>query len=371
MTAFQLTGDNKGQTLVVLYEDGGTATVPESHPKFKEILDLVRTKSGEDEDIKLLVNTLHEIGQRLSTVTERISVAPYGVFFDGDPLRGELADFLLELFNEGRTQDFTSVANFLEKAATNPSIESIDALYKWITNGDLVITPTGDFVAYKGVQVNSKGESQSINSGTAFVNGEIFVGHIPNPDGAVISMPRSKVNANNGVGCSTGLHAGTYSYASMFGQGRLLLVQINPRDVVSVPNDSSFQKLRVSRYTVVSHIENRLTSRLYGEYEEEETPVKSDGDFEDDTNLAEAESEPETSCCDLCDEDDDNCVVGDVESCDYKDEEAESDTAYDEPEDPERYEEDEWTLRDDESVTSKDEKSSGIKSAFRRFLTGE
>lgn len=361
MTTFQLTGDDKGQTLVIVYEDQDIVTVPDTHKNFDAIIDLWRSKDYEEEDIRKLVNNMHEIGKRLSAITERVSVAPYGVFFDGDPLRGELADFLLEMYNEERIEDFTAIANFLEKAATNPSIESIDALYQWITNGDLVITPSGDFVAYKGVKVGAGGQSMSITSGSAFVNGILHNGCIPNPDGAIITMPRSEVNDNGNVGCSTGLHAGTYSYASGFSQGRLLIVQINPRDVVSVPNDCSFQKLRVSRYTVLSHIEEKLSSRLYENDEEDEELPQSDGDFVDNTNLAEAEPEPETSSCDLCDESDDNCVVGDVESCDYKDEEAVPDTAS----------EDSWTLRDEEAVVSKEQKPSGLKSAFTRFIKGE
>lgn len=351
MTSFQLTGDDKGQTLVVVYDDGDTVTVPDSHKNFDAIIDLWRSKDYEEEDIRKLVNNLHEIGKRLSAITERVSVAPYGVFFDGDPLRGELADFLLDMYNDERIEDFTAVANFLEKAATNPSIESIDALYQWITNGDLVITPNGDFVAYKGVKVGAGGQSMSITSGSAFVNGILHNGCIPNPDGGIITMPRSEVNANGNVGCSTGLHAGTYAYAKSFAQGRLLIVQINPRDVVSVPNDCYFQKLRVSRYTVLSHIEAKLESRIYGATED-------DGDFEDDSNLAE-ENNSEEASCDICDETEDNCVVGDPENCDYKDEPAES-----EGENP-------WTLTKEETVAPQEDKSSSLKTAFTKFIKGQ
>lgn len=356
MTTFQLTGDDKGQTLVIVYEDQDIVTVPDTHKNFDAIIDLWRSKDYEEEDIRKLVNNMHEIGKRLSAITERVSVAPYGVFFDGDPLRGELADFLLEMYNEERIEDFTAVANFLEKAATNPSIESIDALYQWITNGDLVITPNGDFVAYKGVKVGAGGQSMSITSGSAFVNGILHNGCIPNPDGAIITMPRSEVNANGSVGCSTGLHAGTYDYASGFAQGRLLIVQINPRDVVSVPNDCSFQKLRVSRYTVLSHIENKLESRLYNIEED-------DGDFVDDSNLSE-ENEVEDSNCGLCDESEENCLVGDPETCDYKDQEKEEDTVLPNNVNP-------WTLTKEETVTRREEKPSGLKSAFNRFIKGD
>ncbi len=72
-------------------------------------------------------------------------------------------------------------------------------------------------------------------------------------------MPRSKVDDDTSAGCSTGLHAGTYRYASGFAQGRLLTVEINPRDVVSVPTDSDYQKIRTCRYTVVGVTEVEYT----------------------------------------------------------------------------------------------------------------
>ena len=53
-----------------------------------------------------------------------------------------------------------------------------------------------------------------------------------------------------------GLHVGSYDYANGWaGQdGRLLMVEFDPQDAVSVPTDSNFQKLRVSKYKVVADI---------------------------------------------------------------------------------------------------------------------
>lgn len=263
MTHYKLSGDSKGESLVVIYEDDDPVTVPGTHPRFDDILTRLRSGNATDDEIANLVNSLLVVGKKLSVLSDRVSVAPYGVFFDGDPLRTELADVLLELLEEGNEEDLTAVAKFLENAAANNSLESVDAMYRWITNGDLAITPDGMFLAYKGVQVGKDGVSESITTGKALVDGEPFEGHIPNPDGAVISMPRTEVTADTSVACGPGLHAGTFSYANGFARGRLLLVEINPRDVVSVPSDSACQKLRVSRYKVVEHIEERLEKRVY------------------------------------------------------------------------------------------------------------
>lgn len=270
MTNYKLSGGEKGESLVVVYADDELASVPDSHPRFDEILTLLRTGKADDESVKALVNSLHVAGTKLAALTDRVSITSFGVFFDGDPLRSELAAVLTQLLEENKEDDLTAVAKFLENAAANQTMEGIDAMYRWITNGDLVLTKDGTFLAYKGVYFEGD-EITSITSGTAMVDGVVHEGRIPNPIGSVISMPRSEVTALTSVACGPGLHAGTYSYANGFGHGKLILVEINPRDVVSVPSDSSCQKLRVSKYKVIKKIDKRIESPIY--------TYESDGDF--------------------------------------------------------------------------------------------
>ena len=273
-TKFSLTEDANGKSLALFYADGDTETIPETHVSFKRIVNLLINEEPTDDEIRELTNVFETVTRKMTALSERVSVDNKKVYFDGDELDGEVAAIIKDLFVEGRTLDFKPLVNFLEKCKMNPSMQSIDHLYRWIKNGDLVIDPDGDIIAYKGVQVNNKGISESISTGTAFVNGEEVKGHIPNVPGTVISMARSQVNPDSYVACSTGLHAGTYRYASGFAQGRLILVKINPRDVVSVPSDSANQKMRVSRYVVMSEIEHRLESRFY-------QPELDEGDEDD------------------------------------------------------------------------------------------
>jgi len=116
----------------------------------------------------------------------------------------------------------------------------------------------GDFVAYKGVRQNGDREDlfRSISHGSAIVNGERHTGTIPTSPGVVVEMPRSEVNHNPSVGCSTGLHAGSWAYAYNFGSRTTLRVKINPRDVVSVPTDCGEAKMRVCRYRVLGPVES-------------------------------------------------------------------------------------------------------------------
>lgn len=265
MTQYSIVKDSNGATVSVFYADGNTVTIPESHPKFKEIIALLVSGDSTEETVKGLVNVLAETGNRLSRLSERVTVSATNVFFDGDPLRIELADLILELAGARNDEKLKPLLNFLEKASTNPSQRSIDELYNWIAKGDLTITEDGYFIGYKGITRNGAGEPVSIHSGRAFVDDVEHTGQIPNPVGAVITMPRSEVGDNQNLSCSTGLHIGTHSFAKGFARnGDTILVKIHPRDVVSVPNHDA-SKIRVCRYEVIGKAESRLDERLYVE----------------------------------------------------------------------------------------------------------
>lgn len=300
-----------GKSLSIFYEDGGTAVVPSTHSNFDELIELLMSGQADDESVRNLANTLYSVGQKLSRLSERVTVTDSNVLFDGDPLRGELADVIFDSFSvDGLDSDsLKPLVNFLEKAKTNPSVRSIDDLYRWAVRGGLTITPNGDFVAYKGVAVDPGGNSKSISRGSATVNGVQHTGQIPNPDGAIVEMPRSEVDPDSSSYCSVGLHVGTYRYAHGFAQGRTLLCQINPRDVVSVPEDCNSQKVRVSRYVVLNHIDQELYESVYSgtyaqdEYDEDEI---DDEEYEDEYECDECGATfCEGECaltCELCGE---------------------------------------------------------------------
>ena len=263
MTMFSVTGRTPQRDLSVFYADGDNATVPESHPQFAELLERVM-HGADDEEVRSLVDVILGAAQKLTLLSERVSTKGRSLFFDGDEIHGVLVDTIVETIANGESDRLSAVVNFLEKVKTNPDIRSIDDLYRWITNGDLLIHEDGDFLAYKWTRGHGS-ERKSVNEGNATVDGEEITGQIPNYDGATVTMPRSRVDDNEDVACSTGLHAGTHGYTEWFGSGdgETVLVKINPRDVVSVPSDHSSQKLRVCRYVVQHVVAGRLDNKIY------------------------------------------------------------------------------------------------------------
>ena len=81
---------------------------------------------------------------------------------------------------------------------------------------------------------------------------ETVIGRVPYPVGATVWMARDLVDCNRESPCSgAGLYVGTFGYAKHFSE-RMLVVLVDPADVVAVPRDSSGQKMRVCRLFVAA-----------------------------------------------------------------------------------------------------------------------
>jgi len=76
-----------------------------------------------------------------------------------------------------------------------------------------------------------------------------------NSVGNVLEMPRNEVDADKDRTCSTGLHFCSYDYLKSFHGERVVVLKINPKDVVSIPSDYNNSKGRTCRYEVVDEIE--------------------------------------------------------------------------------------------------------------------
>lgn len=226
-------------SLVILADNGDIDVITDSHPNYLRIVNAVL--NGEDPAEWLNANPRAIV----VALSDRVEVIDGVLHFDGDPVYDGLASTISRYHREGR--DATNLVRFMERLSANPSKRSREQLFNWTQAKELVIDTEGYIIGFKGVSA----DLLSISSGTALVNGVKTTGHIPNLVGTVISMPRSEVQDDPNIGCSTGLHVGSWDYASSFGQVTLE-VRIDPADVVSVPADCGFQKLRCCKYTVVA-----------------------------------------------------------------------------------------------------------------------
>lgn len=214
---------------------------------------------------------------------ETVEVKDGLLYVDGDVVDSVVSERLIQmLLNE---VDVLPVLKFVYRLRLNPSSRAVNELYTFLEHKCLPLTESGTFLAYKAVRPNYHDKHS---------------GKFDNSVGNVLEMPRNKVDDDKLIGCSYGFHAGTLEYASDFAceNDKIVLVEIDPADVVSIPVDCEFQKLRTCRYKVVEEFERPLTEPLY------ESRFTTDNDDEVD----EYWQEKEWSDCG-------NCNCGDCACC--------------------------------------------------------
>lgn len=278
---YSLVGTDGADSVITVFVPGSKPLVAHaSHPNFKAI---VQGAIEDDEGIVKLFDIVQEATTRFERLSERITAANGRLYFDGEEIDNALSQQVARFLSEG-VENWKPLVKFFENVQTNPSEHSREQLYGWLKASDFSITDDGLIVGYKGVQKLADGGFVSCNAGRAIVDGEVKTGQIPNYKGAVVEMPRNEVTFDPAIGCSQGLHVGTYDYAESFARGALLEVHVNPRDVVSVPSDSSQQKMRVCRYTVIDTIEQPYTSSVIFAYDDDDDwdAYNGDEDWEDD-----------------------------------------------------------------------------------------
>ena len=244
---------------------------------------------------------------------EGIEVKDGNLYVFGDPVHSTLATRVLSFLEAGL--DCVHLFKFILKLNLNPSKRAVDELYTFLEHRALPITDNGNFLAYKAVREDYTDK---------------YTGKFLNTIDAVLEMPRNKVDDDKNVGCSYGFHAGTVEYAKDFmgREGHLMIVEINPADVVSIPTDCQFQKLRTSKYKVVGEYEIDLTDPLYAS--RFETDQDDDVDLWDDDSDNEVCSDcleesygncDDCDCCEGCC----NCSQDDDEDDDEEDDDEEED----------------------------------------------
>lgn len=241
-------------------------------------------------------------------VEGEIEVKDEVVYYKNHRLHGVVVDKLLEMLRAGM-KDSAPLTNFITRLQSNPSANSVNELYSFLSYKSLPTTPEGKVLGYKGVKNDFY--SSTGNADTIVVQGKVNENHqIFNGVGETIEVARRCVDDNKDNHCSYGLHVGSYDYANSWAgeDGRLLVVEFDPEDAVSVPTDCDFQKLRVSKYRVVEDITDTRKELNKVVYEANKPIYDSDDDQ------------------DCCDEDDchydcdDDYDMDETEESDWSDE---------------------------------------------------
>lgn len=232
---------SNGQCLTAVIDLVDTYTISSENPAFEAARDAWREK-----DFERLINAIKPIEaiRQMSNVISGVEIRDNAVYYEGVQMHGVLINRILEFAREGF--DYTSLVKFLYNLKQNPSRTAVEELYMFLESAStpMPITADGNFLAYKKVRSDYK----DIYSGTV----RYKVGDEP-------EMARNEVDDNRNQTCSYGLHFCSIGYLPSFGVcdpsgSKIVIVEINPKDVVSIPSDYSNTKGRACKMKVVGEL---------------------------------------------------------------------------------------------------------------------
>lgn len=251
----------KTNNSITLTYNGGTKVIAKDDSRFDQVVAAIREARWAD--IPSIVEPEAALKRAGFEVDEGI------ISLKGEAMPSGLNARIMEYKKDGLP--FNSLLKFWENLQQNPSFNSRQQLFQFLENKGHPITEDGCFIGYRGVTEDFKDKH------TRKWN---------NAPGAVCEMPRDQVDDNPNNTCSHGLHVGGFSYSKDFGP-KLVIVKVNPRDVVAVPTDYNGQKMRVCRFEVLEEVKNVIENPVVNEKGGTELALPKD-----DSPLIETELEP-------------------------------------------------------------------------------
>lgn len=219
-------------TNIVVVINNKPHTINKAHVNYEKVKEAIRKEDWDQ--VKKIIDPEKVV---LEYGNGRVAVQGDKLFWDGVEMHNALSRRMLQMLQD----DFPilPLIKFMENLSENPSFRAVNELYGFLEKNNLPITPDGHFLAYKKVRDDYK---------------DVYSGTFDNSVGKVVEMPRNKVNDDKNQTCSAGLHFCSEEYLNHFGGERVMILKINPRDVVSVPTDYNDSKGRCCRYEVIGEL---------------------------------------------------------------------------------------------------------------------
>jgi hypothetical protein len=244
------------QGITISLPSGEVKTVLKANSEelYNKVVAAIREKRWED--VVDLVNPKEQI--KLYS-QGRFEVKNGVVHIDGEPVAYDLSENILEF--KDNDLPYEPLIEFWKNLKKNPSYRAVQQLFAFLKANKHPITEDGCFLAYKKVRDD-------------FL--DFYTGTMDNSPGLTLEIPRNQVNEDPNQTCSFGLHCAAWEYANETyngGVGKLLMLKVNPADVVAVPIDYNQQKMRVCKYEVLQEVEVELPKTpLYSERKVEKSP---------------------------------------------------------------------------------------------------
>lgn len=224
----------QGKNIILVIDGKSHVVSKDTHISYGKIVDALKAQDWD---------ALHDLVEPKKAMVNfgagYVSIEGSKVMWKGKPFHNALAARMIEMYEDGFPID--PMVRFMENLMLNPSKRSVDQVYSFLEKNSLPITEDGHFLAYKRVRSDYL---------------DVHSGSIDNSIGQVVTMDRNLVDDNPESHCSSGLHFCSESYLGHFGAKAdpVMILKINPADVVSIPTDYNGAKGRCCKYTVVAEV---------------------------------------------------------------------------------------------------------------------
>lgn len=250
----------------------------------KGIITLSKGYTNFDKIHKLVEKNLNNINDRIFEEVRLLSDIKYyltcwsgglitldenGILYFKDiKIPSSLTNKLIQLAENG-DEGLSAWFNFVTKLAETSHEDTYNRLHEFLKHNNITINAQGNVLAWKVVTSDYK---------------DCYTRTLDNSVGNIVSMPRVAVEHNVDKTCSTGLHACSFSYVQHFGgsDSILVLVEIDIRNIISVPTDYNGAKVRCCEYKVIHSfgskfdIQDKTAEDLLLEYEKSQQKILED-----------------------------------------------------------------------------------------------
>lgn len=256
-----------GPNFVTVMVDGKTHVINPDHANYVAIRNALKIK--DDAEVERLIDVAQSV---VNFAGGKVTIDGGRVMYGNFEVKGPVVHRILDMVREGF--DANPMILFLENLMSNPSKRAVDELYGFLEATALPITEDGCFLAYKKVRHDYL---------------DHYTGTMNNSVGKVLEVPRNQVDEDKDRTCSHGLHFCSHSYLPHYGGGdsKVMIVKINPRDVVAIPSDYNNAKGRTCRYEVIGeHGDYRTEAFTAPVYQDDATPAQPSSTKKQNPSLA-------------------------------------------------------------------------------------
>src|ERR1700748_3323569 len=257
-----LTWLKAGNKITVVLPNGQPKTVTEGDSNYEPVLQAIRDRNWE-----IIPDLLDPKAQIYNFSDGVFQVVDGTVHVEGKPVPDALSRKIISFSKENLP--YMPLLNFWKKLNNNPSFHVKNSLFEFLDRNEYPITEDGDIIAYKGIKEDWT---------------DCYTGKILNTVGKTVSMPRNEVNDNPNQKCSFGFHCANWEFSWGYGnKGHMIMISVNPENIVSMPNAYEFTKMRICEYTVIKEVFKEDKGKLY------RTSIEEDNDCDGECDTCSCE----------------------------------------------------------------------------------